>query len=125
MSDLITQLLAALASGAIEKFGDLMEAEIEALREEFRGTFSAEQAALLRSLVLVVAGREAEVAALNAASPLHKLGVVTLTDGTPVLPVSLLTWTRPGEGFAPAYEFLLSLSVRQVTPNDWPTGDAP
>lgn len=124
MSALVSQLLSALAAGTVEKFRDLPEGQIDALREEFLGTFAAEQGAVLKSLVLSVAGHEAEVYALNAASPLHKLGVVRLADGTPVLPVSLLTWTRPGEGFAPAYDFLLSLKVRQVTADDWPEGEA-
>ncbi len=74
----------------------------------------------MAGLVLVCTGRDPEIAAFNAASPLHKLHPASLADGTMVLPVSLLTWAGKGQGYFGAWDLLLSLPVRRITMADWP-----
>lgn len=121
MSGLVDELMAALQAGQVEKFADLSPEQIAALTAEFaRRPFTPEDDALFAGLVLVTTGRESEVAAFNAGSPVHKLAPAMLTDGAAVLPVSLLTWAGPGQGYAGAWDLLLSLPVRQVTATDWP-----
>ncbi len=121
MSELVTQLLNALAAGSVTKFGDLPSEQIMALTAEFgRGPFSDEHRAVMAGLVLVASAKEPEIEAFNESSPIHKIHPVPLTDGALVLPVSLLTWAGNGQGFCGAWELFLSLPVRQVTAADWP-----
>lgn len=121
MSELASMLLEDLAAGTLRRFGELSPGQIEGLEREFsRGPFSDEQRSVLAGLVLDATGREGEIAAFNAASGIHKLVPARLNDGTPVLPVSLLTWAGAGQGFCGAWELLLSMPVCRVTTADWP-----
>jgi len=121
MSELVTQLLNALASGSVTRFGDLPPEQIAELTAEFgRGPFSDEHRAVMAGLVLVASGKEEEISAFNASSPVHKICPMPLADGDLVLPVSLLTWAGRGQGFCGAWELFLSMPVRRVTAADWP-----
>lgn len=121
MSELVSQLLAALAAGTVTKFSDISAEQIEALTAEFgRGPFSDEHRAVMAGLVLVASAKESEITAFNASSPIHKINPAVLGDGTPVLPVSLLTWAGRGQGFSGAWDMLLSMPVRRITAADWP-----
>ncbi|MBN8708993.1 MAG: hypothetical protein BGO12_05960 [Verrucomicrobia bacterium 61-8] len=124
MSDLVSQLMASLAAGVVTKFADLPPEQIEALTAEFsRGTFTNEQRSVMAGLVSVATGKDVQLDEFNASSPVHKINPVALADGTPVLPVSLLTWAGRGQGFSGARDLLLSMPVRQVTAADWPTSE--
>jgi len=121
MSDLVSQLLTALATGEVTRFGDLPPEQIRELAAEFSaGPFGEEQRAVMSGLVLVAADAAEAISAFNASSPVHKISPALLADGSPVLPVSLLTWAGRGQGFEGAWELLLSLPVRNVTSADWP-----
>lgn len=121
MSELVTQLLNSLGTGAVTRFGDLPSEQIVALTAEFgRGPFSDEHRAVMAGLVLVASGKEEDISAFNASSPVHKIHPMPLADGALVLPVSLLTWAGKGQGFCGAWELLLSLPVRRITAADWP-----
>ena len=121
MSGLVSELLEALAAGTVVSLSELSPNQIVALTGEFgREPFSEEQFSVMSGLVLVALGREEEIAAFNAASPLNKIHPALLADGTPVLPVSLLTWAGKGQGFFGAWELFLSMPVRRITAADWP-----
>lgn len=123
MSALVVALMLALQQGQITTFEEIPAPERAALVAEFSGSFSAEQQAVLATLYFDVTGHEAEIAAFNAGSPRFQVAPLLLANGTPVIPVSIITWAQPGEGFSPLYDLLLTLPVLIVSPEDWPVSE--